>query len=124
MLLKTMLNNSTVLYISFLNNNIHAKLKVQQKMIISCSSGQFKFKGSTKKGLIAAETIAGFISNKIMQLKIKINCLTIVFKGTSLFKKGLLKKLCSFKLPVHSIIIKQVFTITHNGCSLQKKKRK
>lgn len=52
------LHNYT-LHINFTSNNIHAQLrKNQTEAITSCSSGQLKFKGTTKKSLIAAETLA------------------------------------------------------------------
>lgn len=112
------------LFISFLNNNVHTQLKLQDKTITCCSTGQLKFKGTTKKGLIAVETIATFIVQKIIQLKKQINFLTIILKGNSLFKKGFLQIITKNEFPVKAIFIQQIFSTTHNGCKLPKKRRK
>jgi small subunit ribosomal protein S11 len=120
-----MLCNTLKLSVNFTSNNIIARLvNNSNKTIACCSSGQLKFKGSTKNCLVAAETIAIFMAGKILNFKIHLASLVISTKGVSMFKTGFLKKLYSFNLPVDNISISQYIINSHNGCKLPKKRRK
>lgn len=119
-----MSNTNLILYITILNNNIHSKLKNRNKTLFSCSSGQLKFQSTTKKSLVAFETLAKVIADKIVHLKLNIWSITILFRGISRYKKHFLKTLLSAQLPIKFIFMQQIFSNRHNGCKIQKARRK
>ena len=113
------------LNVNFTSNNIIVNIvQNPNKIIASYTSGRLKFKGSTKKCLIAAETIAIIVAGKIINQKTSWESLIISMRGFSDFKMGFLKKLSSFPLPFKEISIHQDFAVPHNGCKFSKKRRK
>ncbi len=113
------------LSINFLSNSIHAQLpNNQNEALASCSNGQLKFKGTTKKSLVAAKTLAIWLAGKIIDLNVKLHSLIISMRGISPFKRAFLRKFSNFQLPAKYILIQQNFRNSHNGCKLSKKRRK
>jgi len=116
-----------ILNVNFTSNNIIVNLvQVQNpnRIIASYTSGRLKFKGTTKKCLIAAETIATIVAGKLITQKPTGASLIISMRGFSDFKMGFFKKLSSFALPFKDISIHQDFAVPHNGCKFPKKRRK
>lgn len=113
-----------ILYISIVNNNVHSKLKNRNNTLFTCSSGKLKFQSTTKKSLVAFETLGKIIVDKLLYLKLNVYSLTILFRGVSRYKKNFLKILAMARLPIKFIFMQQIFSNRHNGCKIQKAKRK
>lgn len=107
---------SYIIKITLLKSNIHINISdIKGSILIACSSGLIKLKGSQKTKKLAYNRILKFIKFKIRKFTNKI--FAIHFFGTKYTKKKLLK---SFKKYFYIKNIKHFNLIAHNGCRLKK----
>jgi len=109
---------SYIIKITLLKSNIHINItNTNGSILIACSSGLMKLKGSQKTKRFAYNRILKFTKFKIRKLTNKI--FAIHFIGNNYKKKYILK---SFKKYFYIQSIKHFNLISHNGCRLKKKK--
>lgn len=107
---------SYIIKITLLKSNIYINVtNIKGKILIACSSGIIKLKGSQKTKRLAYNRIIKFTKFKIRKLKNKI--FAIHFMGIKSNRKKLLK---SFKKYFYIKSIKYYNLIAHNGCRLKK----
>ena len=107
---------SYIIKITLLKSNIYINVtNIKGKILIACSSGKIKLKGSQKTKRLAYNRIIKFTKFKIRKLKNKI--FAIHFMGIKSNRKKLLK---SFKKYFYIKSIKYYNLIAHNGCRLKK----
>jgi ribosomal protein S11 len=107
---------SYIIKITLLKSNIYINVtNIKGKILIACSSGKIKLKGSQKTKRLAYNRIIKFTKFKIRKLKNKI--FAIHFMGIKSNRKKLLK---SFKKYFNIKNIKYYNLIAHNGCRLKK----
>jgi|694.fasta_scaffold01740_17 ribosomal protein S11 len=109
---------SYIIKITLLKSNICINItNVNGSILIACTSGLIKLKGSQKTKRFAYNRILKFTKFKIRKLTNKI--FAIHFIGNNYKKKYILK---SFKKYFYIQSIKHFNLISHNGCRLKKKK--
>lgn len=109
---------SYIIKITLLKSNIHINITNSNgSILIACSSGLMKLKGSQKTKRFAYNRILKFTKFKIRKFTNKI--FAIHFIGNNYKKKKILK---SFKKYFSIKNIKHFNLIAHNGCRLKKKK--
>jgi ribosomal protein S11 len=107
---------SYIIKITLLKSNIYINVtNIKGKILIACSSGIIKLKGSQKTKRLAYNRIIKFTKFKIRKLKNKI--FAIHFMEIKSNRKKLLK---SFKKYFYIKSIKYYNLIAHNGCRLKK----